>query len=68
MYYEILCREYFNEASILKAHIKTLKKQYRPDIPGALELRERVAILYGMYLDTKHTGEYLERKCEVMKK
>jgi len=27
----------------------------------------RISILYGMYLEMKHTTEYLGRKCEVMK-
>ena len=69
MYYEILAQQYLKEAAILKKHIKKLKKQCT-EINGGMseESRYRIYLLYGMYLDLMHTGKYLTRKCEVMKK
>ncbi len=65
MYYKILAEQYLKDAEILKKHIKTLKVQY-VDIDE--ESKYRFSLLYGMYLDLMHTGKYLKRKCEVMKK
>ncbi len=68
MYYEILSQEYFKEAEILKKHIKMLKTQcVEINSPNEDEINCRISILYSMYLDLRHTGKYLNRKCEVMK-
>lgn len=69
MNYEILAQQYLKDAKILKKHIKNLKTQYvktGDDIDE--EFKYRISLLYGMYLDLMHTGKYLKRKCEVMKK
>lgn len=71
MYYEILSQKYFEEAEILKEHIKTLKKFktqcVKTDTQNEDEMHYRISLLYGMYLDLLHIGQYLNRKCEVMK-
>ncbi len=69
MYYKILAEQYLKDAEILKKHIKNLKTQYvktGDDIDE--EFKYRISLLYAMYLDLMHTGKYLKRKCEVMKK
>lgn len=69
MYYKILARQYFKDAQTLKQHIKTLKSKYvnkNDDMDE--EVRYRISLLYGMYLDLMHIGKYLKRKYEVMKK
>lgn len=69
MNYEILAQQYLKDAEILKKHIKNLKTQYvktGDDIDE--EFKYRISLLYAMYLDLMHTGKYLKRKCEVMKK
>ena len=67
MYYQKLYEDYLKEAKILKNYIKCLKKeiQFTEDKEN---LEYRINILYKMYLDLKHTTEYLKIKCEVMKK
>lgn len=71
MYYETLSQEYFKEAEILKEHIKILKKLktqcVKTDSENEDEMHYRISLLYGMYLELIHTGQYLSRKCEVMK-
>ena len=71
MYYKTLSQEYFEEAEVLKNHIKTLKmfetQCVKVNSKNEDEMRYRISILYGMYLDLIHTGKYLNRKCEVMK-
>ena len=67
MNYRSLAEEYFFEANILKKHINNLKKQYKGEIcPENSDIYYRVSTLYAMYLDMKHTGEYLLRKSEVI--
>lgn len=69
MYYKILARQYLKDAESLKKHIKTLKTQYvSMDDRVDEELKYRISLLYGMYLDLMHMGKYLKRKYEVMKK
>lgn len=66
MYYKKLAQEYMREAEALRIYIKKLKKQYgRPLTPEDKDDYYRVSELYKMYLDIKHTGEYLTRKSEV---
>ncbi len=69
MYYEILSKEYFKEAEILREHIKILRTQYvKISVQNEEdEMKYRIAILYTMYLDLVHTGKYLIKKCEVMR-
>ena len=69
MYYEVLASKYFQDADALKKHIKTLKLQHvNSDGDVDEEVKFRISLLYGMYLDLIHIGKYLKRKCEVMKK
>ena len=71
MYYETLSQEYFKEAEILKKYIKILKmlktQCVKTDSTNEDEINYRISLLYGMYLDLIHTGQYLNRKCEVIK-
>ncbi len=66
MYYLKLYKEYIKQMDVLKSHIKLLK-----NTPSEMweheNIKWRVSVLYSMYLDMKHTAEYLKRKCEVMK-
>ena len=67
MYYQKLYENYLKETKILKNYIKSLKKE--ASIAKDKEnIEYRISILYKMYLDLKHTTEYLKFKCEVMKK
>ena len=69
MCYNVLAWQYFEEAATLKKHIKKLKIQYLDTKNGMNEeIKYRISLLYGMYLDLMHTGKYLIKKCEVMKK
>ena len=63
MFYKKLYENYVNEMEVLKKYIKHLKS----DFERSEDINYRVSMLYAMYLDMKHTAEYLKRKCEVMK-
>ena len=63
MYYKKLYENYVNEMEVLKKYIKHLKSGFE----SSEDIKYRVSMLYTMYLDMKHTAEYLKRKCEVMK-
>jgi len=68
MCYLKMHKEYLKELSILKSYIKSLRQEAK--IISSEErdhIEYRISILYGMYLEMKHTTEYLGRKCEVMK-
>ena len=69
MNYKSLCKTYVDEASVLKIHIGRIKKQHivLEDPAEELKFKNRISILYSMYLDLLHTSEYLERKCRIMK-
>ena len=66
LYYKILSDQYVNESNIIKNHIKKLKAEYKNQQSENLALTYRIKTLYDMYLDLKHTAEYLKRKSEVM--
>ena len=67
MCYFKLYEEYLREISILGTHIKLLKIQSKNVLlQDDRQLKNRISILYEMYLDMKHTAEYLNKKCEVM--
>ncbi len=66
LYYKILSNQYTNESNIIKRHIKKLKTEYKKQQSENLNLTYRIKTLYDMYLDLKHTAEYLQRKSEVM--
>lgn len=69
MYYKNLARQYLENAEALKKYIKKLKTQCaKANGCTNEEIRYRISLLYGMYLDLMHTGKYLIRKCEVMKR
>lgn len=66
MYYKRLAHEYLNQAKILKKHIKFIRTQYvKIGEEKSPDVNCRLRILYSMYLDLLHTGEYLKRKSEV---
>lgn len=63
MYYEKLACEYIEESHVLNTYIKFLKKQFPEDVKDcSSEVYFRVSTLYSMYLELKHTGEYLMNK------
>ena len=67
MNYGPLSQEYFNEARILKNHIKILKRQYLDTKTDEdLQFKDRISTLYKMYLELVHTGKYLKRKQELI--
>ncbi|MDR1627342.1 MAG: hypothetical protein LBR79_01035 [Oscillospiraceae bacterium] len=66
MYYKILSDQYINESNIIKQHIKKLNIERKKQQSENLRLIYRIKTLYDMYLDLKHTAEYLQMKSEVM--
>ncbi|MDR2074576.1 MAG: hypothetical protein LBP36_04405 [Oscillospiraceae bacterium] len=65
LFYKELAGQYAEEADVLKAHIKKLKKELAPELArGNLSVRNRVATLYGMYLDLRTVGSVLWRRSE----
>ena len=68
MNYGPLSQKYFDEANILKNHIKFLKKHYLEEkaIDGDLQFKDRISTLYKIYLELMHTAKYLKRKQELM--
>ena len=68
MYYKMLSEQYLEEAEALRIYVKNLKKENSNKREKKYEENYyRISILYGMYLDLKHIGEYLHKKCEAMK-
>lgn len=62
MDYKKLASEYFTEATILNSYIKNLKREVKNKNAHDLnELNYRISLLYQMYLELKHTGEYLNK-------
>lgn len=69
MNYERLSQTYFDEANILKNHIRLLKKEYsKPEFSNNLQLKSRISILYKMYLELIHVGRYLKKKQRMIQK
>lgn len=58
--------EYQIEADKLQCKLNALKKELNKKVrrnePGILELKRRIAILYSMYLDCRHTAKILAEK------
>lgn len=67
MNYGALSEKYFNEADILKKYIKSLKTEFKcGGISEERSFKERISILYKIYLELMHTGKYLQRKQELI--
>lgn len=67
MDYGRLADEYNQEAKRLKNYINKIKKGYgKPINLDNREMYYRIKILYGMYLELSHVGEYLSKKCGVV--
>ena len=64
MYYHNLYKQYIKEAADLKAYIKILKASACHWEKDADQIKWRVSMLYSMYLDLKHTAEYLKMRSE----
>lgn len=60
-----LYKSYLKEMDILKKYIASLRKN--KDLKNPETFKFRINTLYSMYLDMKHTAQYLKIKCEVMK-
>lgn len=67
MHYHNLYTEYLNQTDILKSYIKSLKSKIGSNAEPE-STKYRISILYSMYLDMKHTCEYLKIRCEESKK
>ncbi len=69
MCYRRLWIQYLRDAEIVKTHIKFLKKSNKNKNEELhKDIKYRIDILYNIYLDLIHTAEYLEKKCEVIKR
>ena len=71
MDYKKLSEEYFNEAEVLKSYIKKLKNfanNLTNEMQDDNDLFYRISIMYKMYLELKHVGEYLNRRCTIYEK
>lgn len=56
-----LAQEYLKEAEDLKQHIQKLKQALKTATCNEThELNRRIAILYAMYLECRHTGTALQ--------
>ena len=62
MDYQTWSEEYRKEADKLQKHIQKLKQEAADCAPGGAKQRElngRIYTLYSMYLECKHTADYL---------
>ncbi|MDD5923900.1 MAG: hypothetical protein PUC88_03820 [Clostridia bacterium] len=66
MQYKVWATEYRDQERILKEKIDLLKAERRlvQTSEKRIRLEERIYILYGMYLDCKHTAEIIERRAQ----
>lgn len=61
MNYEIWSKEYFLQADIIKKHLKDLKNGLKgKSASERKDINQRIAIIYPMYLELKHTGNFLK--------
>ena len=67
MYYHNLYKQYIKDAADLKAHIKALKASACHCDKDTELIKWRISMLYSMYLDLKHTAEYLKIRGEINK-
>lgn len=59
---------YLQQADTIRFYIKELKQQLNcSDCFEQSSVKERIDMLYGMYLDCKHTGDFLSKRAQVKK-
>ncbi len=58
----MMSQQYLKEAEVLRLYVKKLRTLYTDSKSNRNEMDFRVATLYAMYLELKHTGEYLNKK------
>ena len=63
MNYKELSRQYFDQYVILSLYIKKLRQKKKNDLNCDGLLNRRINLLYTIFLELKHTGEYL-KNCE----
>ena len=57
---------YLQQADTIRFYIKELKQQMNcADCFGQSSVKARIDMLYGMYLDCKHTGDFLYKRAQV---
>ena len=62
MDFEAWGQEYLDEAAQIKAKVDALRAALRAEeLEQDRELAYRMAVLYSMYLECRHTGDYLRR-------
>ena len=66
MFYKIMSQQYLKEAEVLRLYVKNLRILCTDSKSSRNEMDFRVSTLYAMYLELKHTGEYLNKKSEVI--
>ena len=61
-------KAYLQQADSIRFYIKELKQQMNcSDCFGQSTVKARIDILYGMYLDCKHIGDFLHKRAQVEK-
>ena len=61
-------KAYLQQADTIRFYIKELKQQMNcSDCFGQSTVKARIDILYGMYLDCKHIGDFLHKRAQVEK-
>lgn len=61
-------KAYLQQAGTIRFYIKELKQQMNcSDCFGQSTVKARIDILYGMYLDCKHIGDFLHKRAQVEK-
>ena len=59
-------KAYLQQADTIRLYIKELKQQMNcADCFEPSSVKTRIDILYGMYLDCKHTGDFLYKRAQV---
>lgn len=59
-------KAYLQQADTIRFYIKELKQQMNcADFFEQSSVKTRIDILYGMYLDCKHTGDFLYKRAQV---
>ena len=58
--------DYLQQAAAIRFYIKLLKRQLNcDDCSEQNAVKARIDMLYGMYLDCKHTGDFLYKRIQV---
>lgn len=61
MNYQVWSEEYFLQANKVKNHFQQLKKELKGKRASEKkDINRRIALIYPMYLELKHTGNYLK--------